>query len=157
MSENTTSAFLQRAQSFLMDRAYPWWRNIICKLEEGAQRNAVALLLSGILLKLTELNETSAQGGVYWRCTPFKLTANDEPVRILDIETQGRVREVSVWMDSAILGPPPTIRLSAGASGGGGGILIGPGAPNELGKVPANTTLYMSSDTDISGYIIERA
>jgi hypothetical protein len=153
----TTSQFLSRTKEFLEGKAYPWWRDIICKWEEQAKTNAASLLLGGILLKLSELTETMGQGGLYWRITPFTSVGGQQAIKVIDIEVQGRMRDCSIWVDANIGGPMPTIRLSTGGSGGGGGVSIVPGGPNELGKVPANTKLFISSDVTVNGYIIERA
>lgn len=158
-AQNTTAAFLTRAKLFFEERANPWWEHIVCKWSEARRRFVPELLLSAILLQLQQLNE-SQQQGTYWRATPFTLIAGDEALRVLDIETQGRVREVDIWMDALPLGAPfPTIRLSTSASGSsaGGGIQMQTGTGNVMGKVPPDTKLYLSSDTTISGYIIERA
>lgn len=156
-AQNTTSAFLNRAKLFFETRANPWWEHIVCKWDAARRKFVLELLLSAILLQLQQLNE-SQQQGTYWRATPFTLVPGDEPLRVLDIETQGRVREADVWFDALPLGAPfPVVRLSTGATGGGGGVQMQMGTGNVLGKLPPETKLYLSSDTAISGYIIERA
>lgn len=119
--------------------------------------SATELLLAANVLSTQDLLHAVEQGGTYFRISQFTSTANGEAVQILDIETQGRVREVSIWLDSAVGGPDPVIRLSEKASGSvGNGVRMAPGGPNELGKVPPNTTLFLSSDVTINGYVIER-
>lgn len=148
---------IDRAREFFEGLTIPWWRRIVCAWPKELRQFAHELLLAGIYLQLDRLNEALQQGGTYFRITPFTLTAGEAAAQILDIEVQGRVREVSIWMDSAVGGPDPTIRLSTDASGTlGNGVRITPGGPNELGKVPANTRLFASSDTTINGYVIER-
>jgi hypothetical protein len=121
------------------------------------RKHSVELLLAGIFLQLDRLNENSGQGVTYFKLTPFQLVANEAPIQILDVEVQGRVREVSIWMDSAIGFPDPTIRLSTDASGTfGNGVRLSPGGPNVLGKVPPNTRLFASSDVTLNGYVIEQ-
>lgn len=155
IDENRT--FLARSQNFLMNRVIPWWRDIICQWPVDVRRYSSELLLAGVYLGVRDLVEALQQGGTYFRITPFRVEANDEAVLVLDIETQGRVREVSIWMDSAVGLPDPTIRLSTGASGtAGNGVRVLPGGPNELGKVPPNTKLFLASDVTINGYVIER-
>lgn len=155
---NDNATFIARAQNFLVNRVHPWWRDIVCKWPTDLRKFSSELLLAGIFLSLRDLAEGLQQGGTYFRITPFTVEANSEAVLVLDIETQGRVREVSIWMDSAVGLPDPTIRLSTGGGGtGGNGVRMTPGVPNELGKVPPNTKLYVASDITINGYVIERA
>jgi len=154
---NEDRTFLARSQNFLMNRVIPWWREVVCAWPEGVRKHASELLLASIFLSLRDLTEAVQQGGTYFRITPFSVQALDEAVMVLDIETQGRVREVSIWMDSAIGMPDPTIRLSTGGGGtAGNGVRMTPGVANELGKVPPNTKLYVASDVTINGYVIER-
>lgn len=150
--------FLARSQRFLVGRVIPWWREIVCTWPPEVRKYANELLLAGIFLGIRDLTEATQQGGTYFRITPFTATANDEAVLVLDIETQGRVREVSIWMDSAVGMPDPVIRLSTGGGGTqGNGVRVTAGVPNELGKVPPNVKLYIASDVTINGYVIERA
>lgn len=148
---------IDRARMYFEGTVYPWWQNIVCKWPLELRKFAPELLLAGVYLQLDRLTEALSQGGNYFRITPFQLLANDAAVQVLDIEVQGRVREVSIWMDSAVGSPDPTIRISTDGSGAvGNGVRMTPGGPNELGKVPPETRLYMSSDVTINGYIIER-
>lgn len=150
--------FLARSQRFLQNRVIPWYRDIVCAWPADLRKFSTELLLAGIFLGLRDLTEATQQGGTYFRIVPFTVTANDEAVLVLDIETQGRVREVSIWMDSAVGMPDPTIRLSTGGGGANGnGVRVTPGVPNELGKVPPNVKLFIASDVTINGYVIERA
>lgn len=144
--DSRAAIFLEEARNFASKH---------CAHLPQAQR--MELLLTGIYLTEQKLLEALQQGGNYFRIEPFSVVALDEAVQVLDIETNGRVREVSIWMDSAVGMPDPTIRVSTGASGtGGNGIRVSPGGPTELGKVPPNTRLYISSDVSINGYVIER-
>lgn len=148
---------IERAKEFFESTAVPWWRRIVCAWPEQLRPFAGELLLAGVYLQLDRLNEALAQGGTYFRITPFQLVANLPAIEILNIEVQGRVRDVSIWMDSAVGGPDPTIRLSTDGSGTfGNGVRLTPGGPNELGKVPPNTRLFASCDVTLNGYIIER-
>lgn len=149
--------FISRASNFFLRRVHPWWQDIVCSWDPALRRHAPELLLAGIFLGLRDIAEGLTQGGTYFRITPFRVVANSEAVRILDIETQGRVREVSIWLDSAIGLPDPVIRISTGASGtAGNGVRISPGGPNELGKVPPDVKLFVASDVTLNGYVIER-
>lgn len=151
------SNLITRARDFMEQRVHPWWQGVVCAWSPELRKRGAELLLAGIFLQLQKLREALQQGGTYFRITPFSLVANAQAIRILDIEVQGRVREVSIWMDSAIGLPDPVIRISTDASGSAGnGVRMAAGSANELGKVPANTTLYASADVNLNGYIIER-
>ncbi len=153
----SNNSILERAKSFFEGTVHPWWKNILCKWQPELRKYSSELLLAGIFLSQRDLIEALQQGGNYFRITPFHLRAGAEATKVVDIETNGYVREVSIWMDSAVGLPDPTIRLSTGASGTvGNGVRVTPGGPNELGKVPPNTRLFLSADIDINGYIIER-
>lgn len=146
-----------RATEFFLRRVHPWWREIVCSWSPELRKYANELLLAGIFLSLRDIAEGLKQGNTYFRITPFFVQANSEAVLILDIEAQGRTREVSVWLDSAVGLPDPTIRISTGASGtSGNGVRVAPGGPNELGKVPADVKLFVASDVSLNGYVIER-
>jgi len=150
-------SFISRAQNFLLKRTVPWWREVVCAWPADVRKHATELLLAGIFLGIRDLSEGLQQGGAYFRITPFRVMANDEAVLVLDVEAMGRVREVSLWLDSAVGLPDPSIRLSTSGSGTtGNGVRVIPGGPNELGKVPPNTKLYVASDVTLNGYVIER-
>jgi hypothetical protein len=153
------SAFsvIDRARTFFEEQVHPWWKSIACRWSPELRKHAVELLLAGIYLQLDQLNTALSQGGRYFRITPFSLVANELPVQVLDVEVQGVVRDVAICLDSAVGLPDPVIRLSTDASGTvGNGVRMEPGRINELGKVPPNTRLFISSDVTINGYVIER-
>jgi hypothetical protein len=145
------------ARAFLEEHVHPWWQSITCRWGPELRTHAVELLLAGIYLQLDRLNTVLSRGGRYFRITPFSLVANGPPVQVLDIEVQGAVRDIAICLDSAVGLPDPVIRLSTDASGtAGDGVRMEPGRINELGKVPPNTRLFISSDVNINGYVIER-
>ncbi|MDE2022252.1 MAG: hypothetical protein KGI71_05080 [Patescibacteria group bacterium] len=154
---NRDQSFLQRAAEFTNFRVSSFWSQYVDKWPvKGAA--VIPFVLVGIYLKLCELVEDLQQGGTYFRITPFQLLAKAQPMKILDQEQQQRVRDVSIYFDSAVGGAIPNIRLSTGGAGAvGNGVLMAPGQVNELGKVPPDTLLFCSSDTTINGFIIERA
>jgi len=157
MASIDSPTFLNRAQEFFEGRVYPWYQRVICAWPANVRVHASEALLAALLLSNRELVESVQQGGNYFNITPFTVVANGEAIRVLDIETQGRVRDVSIWFDSAAGAPDPTLRLSTNGSGtAGNGIRLAPGGPNELGKVPPQTMLYIASDVDLNGYVIER-
>ena len=137
MASNT---ILQRATDFIETRVIPWWSELACRLPNGQGQFAVPFLLAAIFLQLREMTEGQKFGSNSFRIDPFTLGA--EPVRILEADPASRMRKVQIWVDAATGGPLPTIRVSTGASGtGGGGIRILPGQMNDLDVVPANITL----------------
>ncbi len=150
------TSLIGKSREFLSREIFPFWNEEICKWDEGKRASIIPLMLTGIFLSLRELLRTMQQGGLYWRITPFQISAAGDSVRILDIESQGRVRDVAVWVDSGLGGPNPQLRISTGASGFRSGISITPGTVNELGKVPSGTQLYAASDFDITVYVLER-
>lgn len=146
---------LRRARDFLETRVIPWWQEVVCKL---APAQAISLLLTAIYLQLREMGEQQQFGGTYLRITPYALVANGAAVKVLEKESQGRLRKVSIWVDAATGGPLPTLRISTGAtSAAGGGLRVLPGSPNELGEVPFATELWASSTAAVTLYVIERA
>jgi hypothetical protein len=148
--------FTSRAKEFFEGRVLPWWRNIVCAWPPELRKHTTELLLGAILLSLRELTEAVNQGGNYFNITPFQLIANAPSTKVLGVEVQGRVRDVTIWLDSALGGPPVTMRIGTSDSGAGNGVRCTPGVANELGKVPPQTQLFASSDVTINGYIIER-
>lgn len=149
-------ALLARARSFLETRVMPWWTRVVCALEPGVAKFATPFLLSGIFLQLQELNEALSAGAEVFRITPYPLAAGGEPLLILDTDGQGRTREVDIWVDSAVGGPVPTLRIGTGPSTSAG-VRVNAGQVNPLGKVPASTRLYAASNVAITLYVIERA
>ena len=118
--------------------------------------DAGLFLLSAIFLTLNDIKNASNFGLTKFEINPVAL--DTIPVKILVVDTQGRVRKVSVWIDSASGGPAPTIRIGkAATSSNGGGIRVIAGQVNELGEVPPDVELWGASSTAINAYIIERA
>ena len=127
-----------------------WLRDIACKLPEFNASPAV-FLLAGIYLKLTEIAELLGPGENFYRIDHFDIEADAKAKRVLDKDTvNGRVRRVVIWIDSGLGGPVPTIRLSTQASAANSiGLQLVPSTWNEIGRIPANTELYLSSNADI--------
>lgn len=154
----TIPDLFSRAKDFLEHRVEPWWQKIVCAWPEAEQKFAIPILLAGILLSLRELIERIGSGGNYFRISPFVLTANAPPVRVVDKETNGLSRRIFAWVDSAIGLPDPRIRIGTSRSSvNGGGVQLTPGVANEVGKVPPNTELWMTSDVSLTVYIVEEA
>lgn len=149
---------LARAKDFFETRVHPWWRDVVCQWDEENRKLAVPLLLAGIFLSMRELLERIGQGGNYFRISPYKLTANAAPIRVLEKEPNGLSRRVFVWVDSAIGLPDPRIRIGTAKSNvNAGGVLLTPGVANEIGKMPPNNELWMSSDVTLNIYLVEEA
>lgn len=151
-------ALLKDIGAELETQIQPWLDKYICALDHQHQAHFDRQLLMGILMKLTEMSRSASFGSNYFRITPVSLTAGGAAQRLVSRETQDLVRKVSVWIDAASGGPTPTIRISTGSSGtGGGGIRVNAGQVNELGEVPSNQELWVSSTATINLYVIERA
>lgn len=152
---STTRAFLTRAADALVE-AYEWYVSL-CKRYPEMQPFIGNVLLSANFLALRSLLEDGAKTGKVFDIRPYVLRADGAAVRVVDVEKQSRPREIAIWVDSAVGLPDPTIRVGtdAGATSGGG-IRVKPGDVNELGVVPPNTTLWASSDVDLTIYVIER-
>lgn len=154
----TISSALSRAKEFFETQVHPWWRDIVCKWDDTQQKFAIPLLLSGIFLSLRELVEKLGQGTQYFRITPFALVANASPARVLQKEPNGLARRVFVWVDSAVGMPDPRVRIgTAKSSVNAGGVLLTPGIANEVGRMPPNTELWMSTDVSLTVYVVEEA
>lgn len=151
------STVVKRAAEFFSGTVSQWYQEVLCKLVPDRQHQSNALL-AGIFLQLQALNEGLQAGGTYFRIAPFRVEANGEAVLVLDNDSQGRIREVSLALDSAVGGPDPTIRFAtSGGSPNGNGVRLTPGIINPIGRVPPNEKLFVSSDTTINGFIIEVA
>lgn len=149
------STFLSRASQSLKT-AYEWYVQL-CRTLPEAQPFLTNILLAANFLTLRELVEGMSKTGKLFDIRPYALAANAEAVRVVDIEKQGRPREIAIWVDSAVGLPDPTIRVGTDAgSANAGGLRVKPGDVNELGIVPADTTLWVSSDIAITLYVIER-
>ena len=146
-------AILERAQQFFAESVPKFYNEVICKMP-GLR---VESLLTGIYLQLQQLNEGLQSGGTYFRISPFRCEAGGEAVMVVDNDSQGRIREISLAFDSGVGGMDPTIRLSVGGSGLSSGVRLKSGEVNPLGRVPPNTKLFVSSDIAINGYVIEQA
>ncbi len=153
----TTNTFLERARDAIVNEAYPWYQKFCSWLPPEAQKTIIPILLAANFLALRKLVESIGRSGGLYDIRPYQLTANASAKLIVDVDKQGRPREVAVWVDSAVGLPDPTIRV--GVDGGattGAGIRVKPGDVNELGQVPPDTRLYVASDVDITLYVIER-
>ena len=149
---------IERAKDFFENQVFPFWRQVVCKWPEDLRGMVVPLMLGGIFMKLNELVERLGQGSTYFRITPFVLVAGDSAIKVVQKETQGLTRRVFVWVDSAIGAPDPVIRIGTSrASSSAGGVALIPGQSNEIGKIPYDTELWMSSAQNITVYIVEEA
>lgn len=147
----SVSEMLAQMKTDLVDRLGPWLFDMVCKMPIGMQANFDRVLLAGIYLKLAEIARGSTFGSNYMRITP--VTLGTSPVKILERDTRNLVRKVTVWVDSSVGGPSPTIRVSA--SGDGAGMRINAGSSNVIGEVPPNQELWASSSTAIQAYVVE--
>ena len=131
--------------------------SIICQVVDPAKRpNIPTYLLAGIYMVLSEMANSLQFGNNYYDIRPVVLAAG-VPQQICDVQTQGRVRKISIFTDAATGGPLPTIRISkSGTGSGSGGVRIVAGAISELGEVPANVKLWVTSSAAINLYVIER-
>lgn len=136
----------------------PWVIRAASRLDARGQAGFDRQLLMGIYLQLAKIARASTFGSTYFRITPKTLTASAAAIKIIEREREDLVRKVSIWVDPGSGGPTPTIRISTGPTGtGGGGIRVNAGQVNELGEVPSNTELWGASTATINLYVIERA
>lgn len=150
-----TPTFFKRALESLRS-AYDWYAQL-CRDFPQLKGFEVPVLLAANFLALRELVEGMAKSGKLFDIRPYPLAANGEAVRVVDVDRSGRPREVAIWVDSAVGLPDPTIRIGTDAgSANAGGIRVRPGDVNELGVVPPDSTLWMSSDIPITIYVLER-
>lgn len=148
---------LSRAKDTL-EHVTGWWQKIVCSWPKDLQDRASTILLAGIFLSLRELIERIGQGGNYFRITPFVLVANGPAVRVVEKDVNGLSRRIFAWVDSAVGLPDPRIRIgTAKSSVNAGGVQLTAGVANEVGKVPPNTELWMTSDVGLTIYIVEEA
>ena len=147
---------LTEGREFMLGKVKPWLEGFVCDIAPPAL--VMPMLLSGIYLKLVEL-VAQQQGAGFFDIKPVNLATAGTAEQILDVDSNGRIRDVSLWVDSSVGGPAPTIRISKDASGsGGGGIRVNPGEVSELGRIPANVKLFASSDTaGVAMYLIIRS
>jgi hypothetical protein len=120
----------------------------LCAVDQF-NRHPATFLLAGIFLKLMDIAELLGPGDHFFRIDSFNLLPTDGPTRILDKDTvTQRVRRVVIWVDSTLGGPVPTISLSTqGSSAVNAGLQLTPGTWNEIGRIPPDTELYVSSTT----------
>lgn len=145
---------LDRAKTFLQS-TIEFTDESVCSLQKSNYGSV--FLLGGILISLRQLVEAAQPlGMVYTRITPIQLGTT--PTRIIEKETDGRLRKVGIGIDSAVGGPTPTIRFgNSSVSAGNGGIRLNAGVITELGEVAPDTELWAASSTAIAAYTIERA
>lgn len=130
-----------------------WVDDFICNLAADNVANTEAYLLAAMVERLDYLTKATPSGQNL-TITPYTLSGSSQ--LILDKDTLERVRNVAIWVDSAVDGPAPTIRIGTSNASSGAGVRINPGQVNELGNVPADTTLYAASDVSITLYLIAR-
>ena len=136
----------------LMEKAIPL---ASCILREANGNIGLAMLYAQVMevLATKSLLEEGAFGNDF-RITP--VTIGITPTQILDTDNTGRVRKVTLAVDSAV-GGPNTIRVGQGAvSTNGGGFRINAGAFNELGEVGPDVKLMAVAAAAIQAYTIER-
>lgn len=145
---------LDRAETYLQDTV-AFTDKAVCSLQKRDYGNT--FLLGAIFLTLRQLLESARQlGMVYTRITPIQLGTT--PTRIIEKETDGRLRKVGIGIDSAVGGPTPTIRFgNSSVSASTGGIRLNAGVITELGEVAPDTELWAAASTPIAAYTIERA
>jgi len=149
------SGKLKTVEEFERDLKYA--HEILCRrIPAGEMNNAVVYLLSAMLLKLSELTAVQTIGSRSFNITPYVLGTS--PTRILDTDFLQRTRRVTLWFDSAVGGPFPTIRVGTNvANANAGGVLVQPGTFAEMGLIPFNTKLYAASSRTITVYVVEHA
>lgn len=141
------------AESFFEKTVYPFWCNLKSKPQLAVELPAI--LLTGIFLSLRQAVDRLSNGAFDLNIFPFALQAN-EATRVLEKRSDRRTRRVVVWIDSAVGGPPPTIRVGLRkGSVASGGVFVTPGIQNEIGRVPPDKELWMSSDVPMRVYILE--
>lgn len=127
-----------------------WVREVACNIPMYVASPA-SFLLAGIYLKLVHIAELLSPGDNYFRIDHFTLTANAKAKRIVERDSvNNRVRRVVIWVDSGLGGPVPTLRLSTQASASNSvGLQLIPSTWNEIGRIPPDTELFLSSSVDI--------
>mgnify|MGYP001582463723 CR=1 FL=1 len=118
-----------------------------------ANNDGWATLLAALLLKLDDVGRPF--GSVSTEILPVNIGTN--PSIILDVEPQRRVRHVDVWLDTAVGGPVPTVRIGiGGANTNNSGPRLTAGQRNELGPISGNVRLYAVSSVAIQGFVVPR-
>ena len=139
-----------------LDRFHQWIRAIVCKLQPAEQAIYDRAILAGIYARLSEIAKASTFGQNAFEIRPY--TANATPQKIVERDTMGRVRKITIWTDAASGGPTPTIRIStSGAGTASGGVRINAGQANTIGEIPPNTELWIASTASMPVYVVEVA
>lgn len=137
---------------YITNKVAPFANDIFCRYKD----QSATVLLAGVLMSLQELLKTATFGANQFSIESFTLTS--DPQKILERDINGRVRKISVWVDSASGGPTPTIRVGTGAtSANGGGVRVSAGQVNEIGEVAPNVELWAAANTSINAYVITRS
>ena len=149
---------MARAQSYFTERVIPGWKELACSLPSNFTPDIVkTYLLASIFFSLRDFVDAVGQGGNYFRIHPIALKANT-PTRVLEKDVNGRVRLIRIWVDSLVGLPDAVIRVGTkNSSVTSGGVRLTAGIANELGKVPDNTELWMSTDVNVTVYVVEEA
>lgn len=147
---------IEAAKRFMSKSVLPFVRAASCEFGPEVQNNFLAFLTGATFLKLVELTEGGEIGNRYTRISPYALGTS--AVKILDREENGWAREITIWVDSAVGGPNPTVRVGdSSVTTTGGGFRVPTGGGTELGKIAATKQLYAIATSAINAYIIERA
>ena len=140
---------MDEARRFLRDEVIPFSDQF------GCQHDNMALLhlLTAIWFELRGLATSFNFGATRFDVHPVTFETNSK--RILEKSRDGKVRKVAIWLDSAVGGPTPTIRVSKGGSTGG--FRINAGTVNDIGEIAPDIELWATSTANINGHVIERA
>lgn len=131
-------------------------KQILCKIiPPNEMNNAIAYLLTAILLKLTDLTAAQTVGTHYFRLTPYALGTT--AVKILDVDFTHKTRKVVLWFDAVKAGNPyPTLRVGPDVNNANtGGVQVAPGTFADFGLVPSDKKLYAASSIPFNMYVIE--
>ena len=128
-----------------------WVDDWICALTAAHLPNAEVYLLGGIYEKLDAL-AAAQPTGLGLTITPYTL--GTDGIRILEKDTLDRVRDVSIWVESATGGPLPVLRIGLSGASSTAGVRVIPGQVNDIGIIPADTELFAASSVAITIYVI---
>lgn len=146
---STARNLVTRGAAFLRGDAHEFYNKVICPM---ASEDRVGFLLSGIFLALVRIADSMNSDVAGLNIRPFTLEGTRRAVRVIDPRQDGMARRVFIWVDSSL---DPNLEVRWSLTGQGNGPLLQPGMMNEIGRLGARASVFVSATSAVGVYAVE--